>query len=208
MPQERQLLTERPKVVRRFVHAPGDALDRSEQIGEHWHTARGSVGVDDIFEKTSGHGVNIDGVLLKDGDVDADSGTIDNFDSANVTLSGGTVDGTVIGGTTSAAGTFSVVTSANAQITGGSISGADIDLSGVALSFDNDQISGDAVDGGTISNFASTGIDDNASSTQVTISDAEVSFGADVAVTGNLTVSGTLTSVNTTNTEIADNSRG
>lgn len=166
----------------------------------------GDIKVDDIFEKTSGHGVNIDGVLLKDGDVDADSGTIDNFDSANVTLSGGTVDGTVIGGTTSAAGTFSVVTSANAQITGGSISGADIDLSGVALSFDNDQISGDAVDGGTISNFASTGIDDNASSTQVTISDAEVSFGADVAVTGNLTVSGTLTSVNTTNTEIADNS--
>jgi hypothetical protein len=32
-----------------------------------------------------------------------------------------------------------------------------------------DRISGDAIDGGTISNFASTGIDDNASSTAVTI---------------------------------------
>jgi hypothetical protein len=37
----------------------------------------------------------------------------------------------------------------------------------------NDSISGDAVNGGTISNFASTGIDDNASSTALTIDSSE-----------------------------------
>jgi hypothetical protein len=36
-----------------------------------------------------------------------------------------------------------------------------------------DQISGDAIDGGTISNFASTGIDDNASSTTITIDSSD-----------------------------------
>ena len=37
----------------------------------------------------------------------------------------------------------------------------------------NDSISGDAINGGTISNFASTGIDDNASSTALTIDSSE-----------------------------------
>ena len=166
----------------------------------------GDIKVDNIFEKTENNGVDVDGVLLKDGDIDADTGTIDVFDSADATLTGGSIDGMAIGGTTSAAGTFSTMTTDSADINGGTISGTAIDMTGQTLTFDNDAISGDKVDGGTISNFASTGIDDNATSTQVTISDASVSFGADVAVTGNLTVSGTLTSVNTTNTEIADNS--
>ena len=79
-------------------------------------------------------------------------------------------------------------------------------MTGSNLTFDNDAISGDKIDGGTISDFASTGIDDNATSTQVTVADAGVTFGADVTVTGDLTVNGTLTSINTTNTEISDNS--
>ena len=166
----------------------------------------GDIKTDNIYEKTSGAGVTIDGVLIKDGDIDADSGTIDVFDSADATLTGGSIDNMAVGATTSAAGTFTTMTTANAQVTGGSISGTSIDMTGQTLTFDNDAISGDKVDGGTISNFASTGIDDNATSTQITVSDTSVSFGADVAVTGNLTVSGTLTSVNTTNTEIADNS--
>lgn len=37
----------------------------------------------------------------------------------------------------------------------------------------NDALSGDKVDGGTISNFASTGIDDNATALRVTVTDAE-----------------------------------
>ena len=37
----------------------------------------------------------------------------------------------------------------------------------------NDALSGDKVDGGTISNFASTGVDDNATALRLTLSDAE-----------------------------------
>jgi hypothetical protein len=44
-----------------------------------------------------------------------------------------------------------------------------LDVTGQTLTLDNDQISGDAIDGGTITNFASTGIDDDASSTAITI---------------------------------------
>jgi hypothetical protein len=62
---------------------------------------------------------------------------------------------------------------ASANITDGSIVNADISdtaaISSTKISFADDGISGDKVDGGTISNFASTGIDDNASATAVTI---------------------------------------
>jgi hypothetical protein len=44
-----------------------------------------------------------------------------------------------------------------------------MNLSGKTLTFATNQISGNAIDGGVISNFASTGIDDNASSTALTI---------------------------------------
>ena len=167
----------------------------------------GDVKTDTILEKTEGAGVTVDGVLLKDDGVNATGSSL--FASAEITsadINGGSVDGTVIGANASAAGTFSTVNTANAQISGGVIAGTTVDMSGQTLTIDDDAISGDKIDGGVISNFASTGIDDNATATQITVSDAEVSFGADVAVTGNLTVSGTLTSVNTTNTEIADNS--
>ena len=45
----------------------------------------------------------------------------------------------------------------------------DMNLSGKTLTFATNQISGNAIDGGVISNFASTGIDDNSSATAVTI---------------------------------------
>ncbi len=48
-----------------------------------------------------------------------------------------------------------------------------LDLSGKTLTFANNQISGNAVDGGTISNFTSTGIDDNADATAITINSSE-----------------------------------
>ena len=54
----------------------------------------------------------------------------------------------------------------------------DMNLSSKTLTFAANQISGNSVDGGVISNFASTGIDDNASSTAVTIlSDGKVGIG-------------------------------
>lgn len=56
----------------------------------------------------------------------------------------------------------------------------DMNLSSKTLTFAADQISGNSVDGGVISNFASTGIDDNASSTAVTIlSGGNVGIGTD-----------------------------
>ena len=45
----------------------------------------------------------------------------------------------------------------------------DMNLSSKTLTLGNNQISGNAIDGGVISNFASTGIDDNSSATAVTI---------------------------------------
>jgi hypothetical protein len=60
-------------------------------------------------------------------------------------------------------GTPSDGTVGNAQLK------ASLDLSGKTLTLANDQISGDVIHGGTISNFASTGIDDNATSTAITI---------------------------------------
>ena len=167
----------------------------------------GTMTVDTINEKTADTGVEVDGVILKDAGVEASGeSTFADLTATTADINGGTVDATVIGATTSAAGTFSTMTTSGAAISGGTISGTDIDMTGKTLTFDNDSISGDKIDGGSISDFASTGIDDNATSTQITVADAEVSFGADVAIAGNLTVSGSLTSVNTTNTEIADNS--
>ena len=167
----------------------------------------GTMTVDTINEKTADTGVEVDGVILKDAGVEASgASTFADLTATTADINGGTVDATVIGATTSAAGTFSTMTTSGAAISGGTISGTDIDMTGKTLTFDNDSISGDKIDGGSISDFASTGIDDNATSTQITVADAEVSFAADVAIAGNLTVSGSLTSVNTTNTEIADNS--
>tara|TARA_Y100000590_G_scaffold145471_2_gene167300 strand:+ start:2902 stop:4026 length:1125 start_codon:yes stop_codon:yes gene_type:complete len=58
--------------------------------------------------------------------------------------------------------------------------------------FSADAISGDSVDGGTISNFASTGIDDNAASTALTIdSSGNSTFGGNVILsTASATVDG------------------
>ena len=167
----------------------------------------GTMSVDYIIEKTVDQGVDIDGVILKDAGVEATGvSTFGDLTATTADINGGTIDGTVIGADTSAAATFSTMTTASATITGGSITATSVDLTGQTIALDDDQLSGDKIDGGSISNFASTGIDDNATATQVVVSDAEVSFGADVSVAGNLTVSGTLTSINTTNTAISDNS--
>lgn len=166
-----------------------------------------TVNTDSIVEKTVGNGVDVDGVVLKDAGVAATgASTFADLTATTADINGGTVDATVIGATTSAAGTFSTMTTASAAITGGSVSGTSIDMTGQTLTFDNDAISGDKIDGGTISDFASTGIDDNATATALTLdAGGDATFGGDVTVTGDLTVNGTLTSINTTNTTISDN---
>jgi len=72
-----------------------------------------------------------------------------------VDIDGGTIDGVSIGSVTANAGAFT-----NLTATG-------------TLTLPDDGISGDDVNGGTISNFASTGIDDNATSTAITIDSSQ-----------------------------------
>lgn len=205
------------------------------------------------------------------------AGTFSTLASNNVTLTGGTATGmTTV--------TATNLNSGNATITGGTISGTDIDLGGVTLTFDADQISGDAVHagtisdssllgkvhavgvphstisryditvganfaldvstgtltladdqilgdkihGGTISDFASTGIDDNATATKMTLTDTTATFGVagdfgantlaagattlasatvtgDAVINGNLTVSGAVTTTLSETVAIEDN---
>jgi hypothetical protein len=111
--------------------------------------------------------------------------------SDTVDLNGGAIDGTVIGGSVSAAGTFSTLTTNNATITGGNvtatggtftnlssgnvsltggaISGADVDMSGKTLTLDNDQINGDKVHGGTISSANLAGSANTMSGYDITV---------------------------------------
>ena len=131
-----------------------------------------NMNADTINEDTVGAGVTVDGVLLKDGNVTANVGTFTSTVVTSADIDGGTIDGTVIGGTTAAAGTFTDLASANVTITGGTISGTNVNMTGQTLTLDDDSISGDKVHGGVISDFASTGIDDNATGTMLTLSPA------------------------------------
>lgn len=98
-----------------------------------------------------------------------DSGGSATTNGVTVNSSGNTA----ITGTT----TVSSLVATTADINGGTIDGADItvgsgktlDVSAGTLTLANDQISGNKIYGGSISNFASTGIDDNAASITLTI---------------------------------------
>lgn len=92
--------------------------------------------------------VDVEGTLTVNGEPISDFGTMAQQDADSVNIDGGTIDGT--------------------DVTVGS--GKTLDVSAGTLTVANDQISGNAVDGGTISNFASTGIDDNAASASWTVS--------------------------------------
>ena len=52
------------------------------------------------------------------------------------------------------------------------------------------RVTGNRIGGGTITTFASTGIDDNATSNKLTITDATSTFGNPLAVTGDATITG------------------
>lgn len=76
-------------------------------------------------------------------------------------------------------------------------------ISAAAIKFDGEKISGDNIQGGIISNFSSTGIEDRASACQVTVLDTHVvvespilttglDVRGDVKITGNMFVDGVL----------------
>ena len=104
---------------------------------------------------------------------------------STIDINAGTIDGTVIGGASAAAGTFT-----NLTATG-------------TVTLPANGVSGNAIDGGTISNFASTGIDDNATSTALTVTDSGIAATLTTAAQPNITSVGTLTGF--TSTGIDDN---
>lgn len=164
-----------------------------------------TVTTDSIVELTPGNGVAVDGVsMLDSGVIATGSSVLTTAQIITADIDGGTIDATAIGGVTSAVGTFSTLNSADAQITDGTVA-ANIDVTGKTFTVADNQISGDKIDGGTISDFASTGIDDNATAVKITVTDADTTIDNNLTVTGNLNVTGTLTSINTANTTISDN---
>ena len=110
-----------------------------------------------------------------------------------IDVNGGNIDGATI---------------ATSNVTVGA--GKTLNVSSGTLTLADNQISGDKVDGGTISNFASTGIDDNATSTKITVADATTTIANDLTVSGaltvdgNLNVEGTVTYIGTTTVNVED----
>ena len=83
-------------------------------------------------------------------------GSIATQDSSSISITGGTIDGVTIGGSSAGAGTFTTLT-ANTSITGTLATAAQPNITSV----------------GTLTGFTSTGIDDNATSTAITIDSSE-----------------------------------
>ena len=98
-----------------------------------------------------------------------------NLEITNIKAKDGTSAGSIANSTGVVTLSSSVLTTTD--INGGTVDGADItvgsgktlNVSAGTFTLADNQISGDKIDGGTISSFASTGIDDNASSTAITI---------------------------------------
>src|SRR5210317_1652838 len=96
------------------------------------------------------------GTKLNDDLDDLDAVFSSTGTSVAMNLDGAVIDSSVIGGTTSAAGTFTTLT-ANTSITGTLATAAQPNITSV----------------GTLTSFTSTGIDDNATSTAITIDSSE-----------------------------------
>jgi hypothetical protein len=148
------------------------------------------------------------------GDISITPNGLGEVNISKVDIDAGAIDGTTIGATSAAAGNFTTLdvatsasfagasiddlgTVATADINGGTIDGADITVgTGKTLSVINgtltladNQISGDKVHGGIISNFASIGIDDNATSTAITIDSSQNTTFSGTINSGDITVS-------------------
>lgn len=121
------------------------------EYGRVWSRLNTSTGIGEMLVSTrSNVGTLVDTLEVEYTGIKV-TGAID----ATGQIEGASIQNTIIGSSTAAAGTFT-----NLTATG-------------TISFPDNSISGDDIDGGTISNFASTGIDDNATSTAITIDSSE-----------------------------------
>lgn len=157
---------------------------KSDGTGLEW--ASGTV--------TAGAGLDsIDGVSNSGGNVDLVAGsgitiTPDNgAKTITFTATGGSSFASTLNSVSNAGGNVDLTGSGPITITPND--GADqIAIGFSAGSLSNDEISGNKIDGGTISNFASTGIDDNATGTIMTLSTSGLEITNDVTLKENTPV--------------------
>jgi hypothetical protein len=174
------------KATKTYVDAQIGANNELSEVLANGNTSGGtnivvsagdSITTDTIAETTAAAGVTIDGVLVKDGEVDGRDVSVDGTkldtvetsadvtDTANVTAAGALMDSELTnitavkalnqGVATTDSPSFAGLTATTADINGGTIDGA--------------VIGGSSAAAGTFTTFTSTGIDDNASSTALTI---------------------------------------
>jgi hypothetical protein len=156
----------------------------------------------------SGHGLGSLATLSAIGGAEITDSSVASTDIVDGTIANADISGTaqvatskLSGAVTSIAGhglgsLAALSTVASAQITDATIVDADISgsaaISSTKISFVADSISGNAIDGGVISSFQSTGIDDNASAVAMTInSSGSVGIGT-TAPDETLTVNGSI----------------
>ncbi len=176
--------------IKAYVDSQVGTVDTLAEILANGNTTGGTdivvssgdvITTNTINETTAASGVTIDGVLVKDGEVDGRDVSVDGTkldtvetnadvtDTANVTAAGALMDSELTdiaavkaldqGVATTDSPSFAGLTATTADINGGTIDGT--------------VIGGSSAAAGTFTTFTSTGIDDNASSTAVTIDSSQ-----------------------------------
>jgi hypothetical protein len=176
--------------IKAYVDSQVGTVDTLAEILANGNTSGGTnivvssgdvITTNTINETTAASGVTIDGVLVKDGEVDGRDVSVDGTkldtietnadvtDTANVTAAGALMDSELTniaavkalnqGVATTDSPSFAGLTATTADINGGTIDGT--------------VIGGSSAASGTFTTFTSTGIDDNATSTALTISSAD-----------------------------------
>jgi hypothetical protein len=103
---------------------PSTAIGGVVTLGGVLNVPSGGTGVTTLtgYVKGSGASAMTASTTIPNTDITG-LGTMSTQDASGVVITGGTINGAVIGGTTSAAGTFSTLSSASVSLTGGNING-------------------------------------------------------------------------------------
>jgi len=169
-----------------------------------------TIGVDTINELSSGVGVTVDSVLLKDGSVTggltAEAGDTVDVSAATLTLANNQISGDSVEGGTIAGITITSLTATSADVDGGTIDGAVIGGASSAagtfttMASDSVNIDGGAIDGTIIgANTAAAG-----TFTTATVTTADINGGAvDGTIIGaNSSAAGTFTTMTSDSVDI------